>query len=399
MKNNCNSTEIKPSLPPEKLPNNDKQPKIKQITNKDITSFPIRVKKEQLEKSVINDICIEFRKSYERIVREISPTISINDERDIYEESQRLLSQIQLHYNLSSSVLIEPVSPIRRMEDGEQQNIGIIVPYRNRRRNLKIWLNLMKIYLYLQKEKYNYYIFVIEHQPKHNFRISSKNFNLKFSDIHFNYMKYLQKYRLNNDDNLKYEFFDSLNNLGKDIQIELVEDIEKFNKGSVINSGVRLIENHFDNIDCLVVHDVDLIPNDLNSMQYKCEKTKFASVKHLSFSVQNYNSYQMLLGGVLCIWRKVFEQIDGYSNEFNGWGGEDDEMSMTIQQFNICIYRPSIDKQIKYQRLPHSQSPRNLGRWKLLRNPQRTRNRLSRTRFDFISQSRQDNYVHYLISF
>lgn len=37
--------------------------------------------------------------------------------------------------------------------------------------------------------------------------------------------------------------------------------------------------------------------------------------------------YEMLVGGVLAMKKEQFETVNGFSNEFWGWGGEDDDMA------------------------------------------------------------------------
>lgn len=38
--------------------------------------------------------------------------------------------------------------------------------------------------------------------------------------------------------------------------------------------------------------------------------------------------YQYLVGGVLAFRPRHFRLVNGYSNEFWGWGGEDDDMAV-----------------------------------------------------------------------
>ena len=51
--------------------------------------------------------------------------------------------------------------------------------------------------------------------------------------------------------------------------------------------------------------------------------------------------YQALFGGAGSFTREHFELINGFSNEFWGWGGEDDDL---YQRYNQCI---SINKPIR----------------------------------------------------
>lgn len=37
--------------------------------------------------------------------------------------------------------------------------------------------------------------------------------------------------------------------------------------------------------------------------------------------------YELLVGGVLNMRKEHFEMVNGYSNNYWGWGGEDDDMA------------------------------------------------------------------------
>jgi predicted glycosyltransferase involved in capsule biosynthesis len=54
--------------------------------------------------------------------------------------------------------------------------------------------------------------------------------------------------------------------------------------------------------------------------------------------------YNTLFGGVTSMSRKHFESVNGYSNQFWGWGGEDDDMWNRIRhaRLNVSRYHKSI---------------------------------------------------------
>ena len=120
-----------------------------------------------------------------------------------------------------------------------------------------------------------------------------------------------------------------------------------FNKGRLFNTGVHYIEKHQSlNITCLVLHDVDLIPeNDGNF--YSCES---AHAKHTTIRVRQLNSkrgytrfYEFLIGGVLILTLDMYKKVNGFSNSYWGWGGEDDDLSLRFIERRMCVVRPSYE--------------------------------------------------------
>jgi predicted glycosyltransferase involved in capsule biosynthesis len=60
--------------------------------------------------------------------------------------------------------------------------------------------------------------------------------------------------------------------------------------------------------------------------------------------------YADIFGGVSALRRDHFERVNGFSNEFWGWGGEDDDMA----------------NRIKFHKLHISRYPANIAHYKML---------------------------------
>ncbi len=100
------------------------------------------------------------------------------------------------------------------------------------------------------------------------------------------------------------------------------------------------------NITCLILHDVDLIPEDDGNF-YTCE-TK--NPKHTTSRVRPLDSkngyiryYEFLIGGVLLLTFDMYKTLNGFSNLFWGWGGEDDDLALRLIQRRMCAVRPSYE--------------------------------------------------------
>jgi predicted glycosyltransferase involved in capsule biosynthesis len=53
----------------------------------------------------------------------------------------------------------------------------------------------------------------------------------------------------------------------------------------------------------------------------------------------SYNPYKELFGGVCAMTRDQFYEVNGFSNMYWGWGGEDDDMYHRLRQKNLSISR------------------------------------------------------------
>ncbi|KAK3773354.1 hypothetical protein RRG08_023234 [Elysia crispata] len=124
---------------------------------------------------------------------------------------------------------------------------------------------------------------------------------------------------------------------------------DTFNKGRIMNAAFREALKLFD-FQCVTFHDVDLVPEDDRNM-YSCADMP----KHMSIGIDKFNyhlPYDGLVGGVLMFRTEHFQQVNGYSNMYWGWGAEDDDMTTRILHQGLRIYRP----------------PSNIARYKMVKH-------------------------------
>ncbi|XP_061484375.1 beta-1,4-galactosyltransferase 3-like isoform X2 [Rhineura floridana] len=98
-----------------------------------------------------------------------------------------------------------------------------------------------------------------------------------------------------------------------------------FNRAKLLNTGVREAMKD-DDWDCLLLHDVDLIPeNDYNT--YVCDDY---SPRHLSTAIDKlYYSfpYWSFFGGVFALTPEQYMKINGFPNTYWDSDGEDDNIA------------------------------------------------------------------------
>ena len=116
--------------------------------------------------------------------------------------------------------------------------------------------------------------------------------------------------------------------------------------------------------DCYIFHDVDLIPANLNNM-YACS----TQPRHMSASIDAFDyklPYEQLVGGAVALSAGQFEAANGYSNEFFGWGGEDDDFYERVTSFaGLRVMRFEAELS-RYVMLSHAKEVPNPNRFQIL---------------------------------
>lgn len=181
------------------------------------------------------------------------------------------------------------------------QKVAVVIPYRNREEHLKKFLH--NIHPFLQKQQAEYVIYVVEQNGDY-----------------------------------------------------------KFNRAKLFNVGFVEAMKQYD-FDCFIFHDVDLIPEDDRNI-YRCSEQP----RHLSVAINTMKyrlPYADIFGGVSALSKKQILKVNGFSNKYWGWGGEDDDLATRIKHsgYRITRYKPNI---ARYTMLTHNKETPNPERYKTL---------------------------------
>ncbi|XP_069781210.1 beta-1,4-galactosyltransferase 1-like [Narcine bancroftii] len=233
------------------------------------------------------------------------------------ETSPNLMGPLNIEF--SQSINLEEVKQMNSLvqeggrfapsECAALQKVAVIIPFRNRDEHLKYWL----YYLHpiLQRQQLDYGIYVINQHGE-----------------------------------------------------------ETFNRAKLLNVGFVEALKEYD-YNCFVFSDVDLIPMDDRNI-YKC----YSQPRHLAVSMDKFRfrlPYNQYFGGISALSREQHEKINGFPNDYWGWGGEDDDIYNRIYFKGMGISRPD----------------GVIGRCRMIVHTRDKKNEPNPQRFDRIARTRQ----------
>jgi predicted glycosyltransferase involved in capsule biosynthesis len=133
---------------------------------------------------------------------------------------------------------------------------------------------------------------------------------------------------------------------GIDYEILIVEQEEgkPFNRGKLLNIGA--IQSHTASYYCF--HDVDMLPI-VSDYSYTTVPTHLAAeAEQFGFKLP----YQGYFGGVTLFDKHSFIKVNGYSNDYWGWGAEDDDVMFRCVARGVKVSR----KNGRYKSLSHERN-------------------------------------------
>ncbi|XP_067423932.1 beta-1,4-galactosyltransferase 2 [Emydura macquarii macquarii] len=177
-----------------------------------------------------------------------------------------------------------------------RQKVAILIPFRHREHHLRYWLHYMHPILRRQKVAYSIYV---------------------------------------------------INQYGEDT----------FNRAKLLNVGFLEALKDEDDYGCFIFSDVDLVPMDDRNL-YRC----YEQPRHFAVAMDKFSfrlPYAGYFGGVSGLSRSQFLKINGFPNEYWGWGGEDDDIFNRISLNGMKVSRPDVRigryRMIKHERDRHNE--------------------------------------------
>jgi hypothetical protein len=125
----------------------------------------------------------------------------------------------------------------------------------------------------------------------------------------------------------------ALESQGIDFSLLIVEQTfdKPFNRAKLLNVGFELSKE----FDYFCFHDVDMLP-------IVFDYSYVTAPTHLAAEVEQFGwglAYQTYFGGVTMFDKESFLKINGYSNEYHGWGAEDDDLFNRCKKMGLAIRR------------------------------------------------------------
>ncbi|KAJ7420439.1 hypothetical protein BTVI_21516 [Pitangus sulphuratus] len=171
---------------------------------------------------------------------------------------------------------------------------------------------------------------------------------------------------------------------------------DTFNRAKLLNVGFMEALKDDEEYDCFIFSDVDLIPMDDRNL-YRC----YEQPRHFAVGMDKFGfrlPYAGYFGGVSGLSKSQFLKINGFPNEYWGWGGEDDDIFNRISLNGMKVSRPDIRigryRMIKHERDKHNEP--NPQRFTKIQNTKMTMKRdgISSLQYRLVEISRQPMYTN-----
>ncbi|KAK1932561.1 Beta-1 [Phytophthora citrophthora] len=174
-------------------------------------------------------------------------------------------------------------------------------------------------------------------------------------------------------------------------------DGRKFNRGKLLNAGFDMAR---DDYDVYIFHDVDLLPGEELGEHYTT--VPLLGPMHIARMWGRYSESDNYFGGIVAFTRQQFIKVNGFPNNFWGWGGEDNELYSRVVRKKLSVQTPASGtiQDLEELSLEDKLTVLRTGKWKctvkrdLLKEHHRTwkKNGLKNLRFEYVDAEAINEY-------
>lgn len=116
---------------------------------------------------------------------------------------------------------------------------------------------------------------------------------------------------------------------------EQVSPSKYFNRGQLLNAGIKWYCQNYEEPNIVIFHDVDMLPDRELFNQYLNVNQPTSLVPFNDDFKKMYGNMRLIGGAIYAIPFREFVKINGYPNTFWGWGGEDNALSNRMKKYKL----------------------------------------------------------------
>jgi hypothetical protein len=136
-----------------------------------------------------------------------------------------------------------------------------------------------------------------------------------------------------------------------DFYIVEQEEGKPFNRGMLLNIGYELA-NKKESYKSIVFHDIDMLPVNVDYSHNEIPTHLASEAEQFGWKLPMNGTYEVYFGGITLFPNEVFREINGYSNDYWGWGAEDDDLLHRVRSSGFEWIRryPGVVRSLNHQR-------------------------------------------------
>jgi len=129
------------------------------------------------------------------------------------------------------------------------------------------------------------------------------------------------------------------------------EQGKPFNRGKLLNIGYK-VANQSGEYTSVVLHDVDMLPVNVDYSSNTIPTHLASEAEQFGWKLPMGGTYEAYFGGITLFPNSIFDEINGYSNDYWGWGAEDDDLLHRVKSsgFEWTRRYPGAVRSLKHDR-------------------------------------------------